>query len=266
MTGRLTNKTAIIVGAGQTAGETMGNGRATAILFAREGAKVLLVGRDIDSALETEKIIADEGGIAKSCEANITNAEDCEKFVKTCLSEFGSLDILHNNVGVGFGDGPVGKVSEDAWRKVIDINLHGTFLSCSAALPVMREQGHGVITNISSVAAVCSTNITAYKVSKAAINAMTQDMAIANGKHNIRVNAIMPGLMDTPMAIEGIARMQGIDQNELREQRNRIVPLRKQMGSAWDVANGSLYLASDEAAFVTGILLPIDGGQSARVG
>ncbi len=266
MAARLKDKTAIIVGAGQTPGETIGNGRATSILFAREGAKLLLVDRDKSSLLETQQIIHAEGGIAEICEGDITSADDCANYVNTCLEKFGALDILHNNVGVGFGDGPVGKVSETNWRKIVDINLNGTFLSCAAALPHMREQGYGAITNISSVAAVCSTNITAYKVSKAATNAMTQDMSIANGKHGVRVNAIMPGLMDTPMAIEGIAQSQGIDQATLREQRNRVVPLGKKMGSAWDVAHAALYLASDEASFVTGVILPVDGGQSARVG
>jgi NAD(P)-dependent dehydrogenase (short-subunit alcohol dehydrogenase family) len=139
-------------------------------------------------------------------------------------------------------------------------------LPCKHVLPVMREQAAGVITNISSVAAVCSTGIVAYKTSKAGLNAYTQALAIGNAKYGIRANVIMPGLMNTPMAIEGISEARSIPKPELIRQRDAQVPLRGKMGTAWDVAHAALFLASDEASFITGVALPVDGGQSARVG
>lgn len=263
---RLKDKVAIVVGAGQTHGETIGNGRATALLFAREGAKVLLVDRDLSSAQDTERLIKDEGGTATSIEADVTSSDDCGKYVRACVDTYGRIDVLHNNVGIGDADGPVHKVTEETWSRILDVNLSGTFRSCKAAIPVMREQRSGSIINISSVAAVCSTRITAYKVSKAGMNALSQDIAINNARHGIRVNVIMPGLMDTPMAIEGISRARGIPAETLREERNNLVPLGRQMGTGWDIAHAALYLASDEAKFVTGVVLPVDGGQSAKVG
>jgi NAD(P)-dependent dehydrogenase (short-subunit alcohol dehydrogenase family) len=137
---------------------------------------------------------------------------------------------------------------------------------CKHVLPVMREQQGGAITNVSSIAAVCSTPAVAYKTSKAGINAYTQSLAIGNAKYGIRANVIMPGLMETPMAIEGISRERGIPKEELIRQRNKAVPLGAKMGSAWDVAWAAVFLASDEARFVTGVMLPVDGGQSARIG
>jgi NAD(P)-dependent dehydrogenase (short-subunit alcohol dehydrogenase family) len=148
----------------------------------------------------------------------------------------------------------------------MDVNLKSVFLTCKHVLPVMREQGSGVITNISSVAAVCSVGIVAYKTSKAGVNAFTHSLAIGNARYGIRVNAIMPGLMNTPMAIEGISAARGIDRELLIEQRDAQVPLGGKMGTAWDIANAGLFLASDEARFITGVILPVDGGQSARIG
>jgi NAD(P)-dependent dehydrogenase (short-subunit alcohol dehydrogenase family) len=140
------------------------------------------------------------------------------------------------------------------------------FLTCKHALPVMREQRSGCITNISSIASIAATGMLAYKTSKAGVNALTHSLAMGNARYGIRVNAILPGLMNTPMAIEGISRARGIPREELIRQRDAQVPLGGQMGSAWDVAYAALFLASDEARFITGVLLPVDGGQSARVG
>jgi NAD(P)-dependent dehydrogenase (short-subunit alcohol dehydrogenase family) len=152
------------------------------------------------------------------------------------------------------------------WDRILAVNLKSVVLPCKAALPTLRAQRSGSIINISSVAAVCSTPGVAYKASKAALNAYTQSLAIGNAKYGIRANVIMPGLMNTPMAIEGISAMTGIDKAELIARRNAMVPLGGKMGDAWDVAYAALYLASDEARFVTGIALAVDGGQSARVG
>lgn len=263
--GRLAGKVAIIVGGGQTPGETIGNGRATAMRFAQEGARVLVVDRRLNSAEETVAMIQAEGGEALACEADVTRAADCQRFVETAIAKFGKLDILHNNVGIGGGDRTAASMTEEVWDRIFNVNLRGIMLSCREALKPMREQGHGVITNISSVAAVCAVSIVAYKTSKAALNAYTHALATGNTKYNIRANVIMPGLMNTPMAIEGYVA-QGHDRAELIARRDAQVPLGGKMGSAWDIANAALFLASDEAKFITGVCLPVDGGQSAMIG
>jgi NAD(P)-dependent dehydrogenase (short-subunit alcohol dehydrogenase family) len=263
--GRLSGKIAIVVGGGQTPGETIGNGRATALRFAQEGASVLVVDRRLNSATETVDMITREGGTASACEADITRADDCRQFVATCIERYGRIDILHNNVGIGAGDRSAANMTEEVWDRIFDVNVKGIMLSCREALAPMRAQGHGVITNISSVAAVCAVGIVAYKTSKAALNAYTHALATGNAKYNIRANVIMPGLMNTPMAIEGYVS-QGHDRAELIARRDAQVPLGGKMGTAWDVANAALFLASDEAGFITGVCLPVDGGQAAQIG
>jgi NAD(P)-dependent dehydrogenase (short-subunit alcohol dehydrogenase family) len=263
---RLKDKVAIVVGAGQTPGDTIGNGRATAILFAREGARVALVDLSRESALETEALIKAEGGECFTFHADVTREEDCRAFVRAAVETYGRVDILHNNVGIGAGDDGILSLSEQSWDKIMAVNLKGMFLSSRSVLPVMREQRGGSIVNISSIAAVCSTNILAYKTSKAGVNALTHQIAMENAKYNIRANVIMPGLMNTPMAIEGISRSRGIPKEELIAKREALVPLGQKMGTAWDVAFAALFLASDEAKFITGVILPVDGGQSARIG
>ena len=266
MASRLAGKAGIVVGAGQTAGETIGNGRAAAILFAREGAKVLLVDRRVESARETADMIRGEGGTAECIQADWTIRADCDAYATACVDAFGAVDFLHNNVGIGAGDADPLRLDEEAFDRILKVNLKGCLLSCQAVLPGMREQRSGSIVNVSSLAAVASTTLTAYKISKAGMNALGQSLAIANASRGIRVNTIMPGLMDTPMAIEGMAQAQGMSRDDLREMRNHAVPLRKKMGTAWDVAYASLFLHSDEAGFITGVVLPVDGGQAARVG
>ncbi len=266
MSGRLAGKIAIVVGAGQTPGDTIGNGRATSILFAREGATVACIDRRGDSARETVAMIEEEGGEAFAIEADATDEQACREFVAAVVKRCGRVDVLHNNVGIGTGDNTPTHIEPDAWDRIMAVNLKSAVLPCKAVLPVMREQGSGVIINISSVAALCATPTVAYKASKAALNAYTQTLATANAQYGIRANVIMPGLMNTPMAIEGISSAVGIDKAELIELRDAMVPLGAKMGDAWDVAYAALYLASDEARFVTGIALPVDGGQSARVG
>src|ERR1700687_2758836 len=263
---RLKDKTAIVVGAGQTPGETIGNGRATAILFAREGARVLVVDRNLDSALETKAMIEGEGGSATAFKADVTRDVDCGALVQACLDAYSRIDILHNNVGIAAGDAGPTHLREESWDKIFDVNLKSMFLTCKHVLPVMREQGNGAIVNISSVAAVCSVGMLAYKTSKAGVNALTHSIAMGNARYGIRVNAIMPGLMNTPMAISGLAQARGVPEEELARQRDAQVPLGAKMGTAWDVAYAALFLASDEAKFVTGVLLPVDGGQSAHIG
>lgn len=263
---RLADKVAIVIGAGQTPGETIGNGRATAVLFAREGARVLLVDRDEASANGTRALIEAEGGTAIVLRADITDEDDVATIPGACIEAFGRIDILHNNVGIGTGDSGVTRMRREVWDRIYAVNVTAMMLTCKHVIPVMREQRSGAIVNISSVAAVANTGIAAYTTSKAAVNALTEHLAASNARFGIRVNAIMPGLLDTPMAIEGISAARGIDRNVLREQRGQAVPLNQRMGTAWDAAYAALYLASDEAGFVTGVILPVDGGQRNRIG
>jgi len=263
---RLKDKVAIVVGAGQTPGDTIGNGRATAILFAREGGRVVLVDNNYESALETQALIEAEGGTCFSVKADVTRETDCQDFVRAAVEAYGRIDVLHNNVGIGGLDDEILSLREESWDRIMSVNLKGMFLSSRSVLPVMRQQRSGSIINISSIAAVCATGIVAYKTSKAGVNALTHEIALENASYNIRANAIMPGLMNTPMAIEGISRARGIPKEDLISQRDARVPLGGKMGTAWDVAYAALFLASDEAKFITGVVLPVDGGQSARIG
>ncbi len=264
--GRLTGKTAVVVGAGQTAGETIGNGRATAVLFAREGAKVLLVDRDEASVEETARRIAVDGGEAVVHVCDIGSAADCEALPEAAIGALGRIDVLHNNVGIGAGDASPTRVEEDVWDRILDVNLKAMWRTCKYIVPVMREQRSGAIVNISSIAAVAAaTTLTAYKISKAGVNALTQSLTMTNARYGIRVNAIMPGLIDTPMAVDAGARARGATREEMATARASSVPLGRQ-GSAWDVAHAALFLASEDARFITGAILPVDGGQSSRIG
>jgi NAD(P)-dependent dehydrogenase (short-subunit alcohol dehydrogenase family) len=266
MAERLAGKVAIVVGAGQTPGDTIGNGRATAILFAREGARVVAVDRLLASAEETVGLIDAEGGAAVAVEADATREAECAALVQRVLDLHGRIDVLHNNVGIGGGDAGPAHVEEAVWDHIMAVNLKSVILPCKHVLPVMRRQRAGAIVNVSSIAAVCATPIVAYKASKAGVNAYTQSLAIGNAKYGIRANVVMPGLMNTPMAIEGIARARGISKEDLVRARDAQVPLGGKMGTAWDVAYAALFLASDEARFITGVALAVDGGQSARIG
>ncbi len=263
---RLSGKTAIVVGAGQTPGSTIGNGRAIALLFAREGADVLCVDRDCARASETAAMIAEEGGRAGALEANIVKPDAAEAIVAAATARFGRIDILVNNVGIGDGDGPAHKLDEAAFDRIMTVNLKGMWLTIKAAIPVMREQKSGAIVNISSLASLAGGNQVAYEISKAGVNRLTTSVAQSNARHGIRCNAILPGLMDTPMAVTGIAEATGQEEEAVRQARNARVPLGGRMGTAWDTAYAALFLASDEARFITGVLLPVDGGMSSRIG
>jgi NAD(P)-dependent dehydrogenase (short-subunit alcohol dehydrogenase family) len=267
MSGRLQGKIAIIVGAGQSAGETIGNGRAMALLFVRHGAQVLCVDRDLASANETVAMIAAEGGHAVPFQADVSRDADCAAIVAEAKSRWGRIDILVNNVGIGGGgDGPAHRADEEAFDRILTVNLKSAWMTIKHAVPIMREQGGGSIVNISSLASLAGGNQVAYEVSKAGMNRLTTSVANANAGHGLRCNAVLPGLMDTPMAISGIAATTGSTTEAVRETRNARVPLRGKMGTAWDTAHAALFLASDEANFITGVLLPVDGGMAARVG
>lgn len=263
--GRLAGKAAVVVGAGQTPGDTIGNGRAAALLFAREGARVLCVDRHADRAEATAAEIRAEGGEAYAEAADVALEADVTAIIAVATDRFGRIDVLHNNVGIGAGDGPVERLGEAAWDRIVAVNLKGMWLTIKHALPSMRAAGGGAIVNISSLAAIAPAGIIAYEVSKAGVNKLTTSVAALNARHRIRCNAIMPGLIDTPMAIQGWAGLSGEEQAKVRAQRDARVPLGA-MGSAWDVAQAALFLASDDAKFITGAVLPVDGGMSVRIG
>lgn len=267
MTGRLAGQTAIVVGAGQTPGETLGNGRAIAERFAREGARLLCVDRLAERAEATAAAIREAGGDAIALDANIARSEDCSRIAETALAAWGRIDILVNNVGIGGnGDGPSHTLTEAAFDRIMTVNLKGMWMTIAAVLPAMREQRSGAIVNISSLASIAGGFQAAYEISKAGVNRLTTSTAMANAGRNIRCNAIAPGLMDTPMAIEGIAAARGMPVEDLRAERNARVPLGKRMGTAEDTANAALFLASNEARFITGEILRVDGGAGIRIG
>jgi len=263
---RLEGKVAIVTGAGQTPGDTIGNGRAISILFARAGAKVMLVDLRLESAQETKSMIDQEGGESLAFAADVTRTEDCRRMAEKCAETYGGIDILVNNVGIGGEDqGPV-KLKEEVWERIFNVNLKSMYLTCKYVLPYMEKKGSGSIVNISSAAAVCAVSMLAYKTSKAGVNALTHSVAMKYASKGIRANAIMPGLMQTPMAIEGISRFRGISKDDLIKARNSMVPLKGGMGTGWDTAHAALFLASEEAKFITAVILPVDGGQCAKIG
>jgi len=259
---RLEGKVAVVVGAGQSPGEGIGNGRATVLRFAREGAKVLAVDRNLASAEETAALARKEGGECVAVEADVVKEATLAAAIAAAVTRWRRVDILHNNVGVSIagGDASPLEISEEAFDRVAAINLRGTIMACKHALPVMRQQRSGVIINISSVAAWDNYPLVAYKATKAGMIAFTQQVAIQNAEFGVRANVILPGLMDTPMAVDTRARVSGKSRAEVAAARDARVPLRRKMGTAWDVANAALFLASDEANFITGVALPVDGG------
>jgi NAD(P)-dependent dehydrogenase (short-subunit alcohol dehydrogenase family) len=264
--GRLADKVALVIGGGQLPGDTIGNGRAVSMLYAREGASVIVVDRRLDSARETVEQIEREGGDAIALAADATKEDDIAAVLETVTARFERIDVLHNNVGIGTGDGPPESIDLDAWDRILAVNLRSVVVPCKHVVPIMREQRSGAILSISSIGAICSMPTVAYKTSKAGLNAYNQTLALSNAKYGIRANVIMPGLIETPMAIEGISQALSIDKQVVIRKRNEMVPLGAKMGTAWDVAHAALFLASDEARFITGALLPVDGGQSVRVG
>lgn len=266
MTGRLENKSAVVVGAGQTPGETIGNGRAMALLFAREGAQVLCVDRLLERAEETAALIREEGGTAFAIGADIVKGADNVRIVEEAKARFGRLDILVNNVGIGGGDGPAHRLEEAAFDRILSVNLKGMWLTIKAALPVMRDGGGGSIVNISSLAARGGGIQLAYEVSKAGVNRLTTSVAQSNARYGVRCNAIMMGYMDTPMAVSGIAGASGRSTADVRAERDARVPLGGKMGTGWDTAYAALFLASDESKFISGAILPVDGAMGVRIG
>ncbi|MGB0114325.1 MAG: SDR family NAD(P)-dependent oxidoreductase [Ilumatobacteraceae bacterium] len=265
--GRLSDTIAVVVGAGQTPGETIGNGRAIASTFAREGATVLCVDRVAERAQETADALRADGHSAEPFAADVTSGDDCDALVAHAVERWGRIDVLVNNVGIGGrGDGPAHSADEAGFDRIIDVNLRAMWRVCSAVLPVMRAQRSGSIVNVSSAASVAGGFQVAYEVSKAGVNRLTTSIAQSNASRGVRCNAIALGLVDTPMAVGGIAAARGVTLDEVRAERDARVPLLGGMGTAWDGANAALFLASDEARFVTGVVLPVDGGTAIRIG
>jgi len=248
---RLAGKVAIVTGAGSRA-EGIGNGRATAVLFAREGARVLLVDQSRAAAQITQELIGREGGEAHVCEVDVTRADDCRAMVDEAVRRWGRLDILDNNVGIG-GRATVVEVEESAWEHLMRVNVTSMMLTSKHAIPAMARGGGGSIINISSISALRPRGLTPYSVSKGAVIALTRAMAVDHAPQGIRVNCIAPGPVYTPMVYsEGMSP-------ELRERRRRASPLGIE-GTGWDIGHAALFLASDEARYITGVVLPVDGG------
>ena len=265
---RLKGKTAMVVGAGSI-GPGWGNGKATAVTFAREGAQLFCVDRNAAAAEETVKIITGEGGRAVAFTADVARAADVEAMVKACMKTYGRIDVLDNNVGIA-EMGSVVDVTEASWDHVLDVNLKSAYLSMKHVIPIMQKQGGGSIINISSIASIRHLGISyvTYGATKAAMNQMTRTTAVQFAADHVRVNAILPGLMKTPMVEHsaGLAASYAAgDVEAMWRARDAQVPM-GHMGDAWDVANAALFLASDESKYVTGIELIVDGGITVKAG
>ena len=261
---RLANKIAVVFGAGSV-GPGWGNGKATAVSFAREGATIVAVDLNQKAAEETATIIEDKGGNVIALSADVTQSSAVEKVIATVIAKFGRIDILHNNVGLTRMGGPL-ELSEADWYKAIDVNLTSIFITCKATLPAMLQQRSGVIINISSIAAIRYTgyNYISYYAAKAAVNQFTVGLALQYAGDGIRVNAIMPGLIDTPLIYQDVlSQYRSVE--EMQKARSALCPMGR-MGTAWDVANAAVFLASDESSYITGVCIPVDGGLTCRAG
>ena len=248
--GRLEGKVAIVTGAGSR-GDVIGNGQAAAILFAQEGAEVLLVDADNERVSRTLDAIRSRGGSASAFIGDVTDAASCEAMVAAAVERYGRLDILHNNVGIG-GAGDVVEADPDEWDRVMEVNVKSMMLAGKYAVPRMAETGGGAIVNISSISAIRPRGMTAYTVSKGGVMALTWGMAIDHAKDGVRVNCILPGPVYSSMVAPNMTAAR-------RETRRSSSPLGTE-GTPWDVAWAAVYLASDEAKWVTGVCMPVDGG------
>lgn len=248
---RLKDKVALVVGAGSSR-PGMGNGKATAILFAREGAKVVASDKNLDAAQETVGLIQKQGGDAIAVQADVTKEAEAKRMVEAAVARYGRLDVVFNNVGIGIGHTGL-NVTEEEWDAVMDTNLKSILFTCKYAVPEMQKTGGGTIINNASMAAYYSYPIYAYAVSKAGVIALTRCLAGGLARYNIRVNCVSPGLMDTTMAA-------GIQTESRRRTVQERVPLKRQ-GMAEETAQTVLFLACSESSFITGQTIIIDGGQ-----
>lgn len=256
-TGRVDGKVAIVTGAGSTPGPGIGTGKATAVALAREGASVLLVDLHPERADETLALIEDEGGKAQVFTADVTRAADCQAMVGAAVEAFGAVDILVNNIGMA-SVGTVVDTPEDAWDRAVDVNLRTAFLASKYVVPVMADKGGGAVVNIASISALRGDGTVAYSAAKGGLIAMTVDMAYSHGRQGIRVNAIAPGHITTPMVLSAYGGPSPRTDylNTLRNEAGLLAT----EGTGWDVAWAAVFLASDEARWVTGVTLPVDSG------
>ena len=259
MAGRLAGKVAIVTGAG-TRGEGVGNGKACAILYARQGAKVLAVDIDPEAARATADQIEKEGGACLDFRADVSRSEDCRDMVDACITKFGKLDVLHNNVGITESGGPV-DYSEEQWDRMMCINAKSVFLTAKYALPHMERQGSGSIVNIASINGVRTLPFPklAYAASKAAVIAISREIALEYAARGIRSNVVLVGLIKSPIVVQNNTQLYGGDVDNMWKTRDAMSPTGKQ-GEVWDVAEASLFLASDESRYVNAAVLPVDGG------
>ena len=260
---RLNERVALVFGAGAS-GPGWGNGKASAVLYAREGARVFAVDIDRAAADETARLIAGEGGVCAAHAADVGEPEQVAAAVDACLARFGAIDVLHNNVGIVELGGPI-EIPVEHWDRLLDVNLRGMFLACKYALPSMVARRRGAIINISSLVALQYAGFpqVSYAASKGAIVSMTRNIALQYAAQGIRANTILPGLMNTPLIVKPLAAAYGGDVDEMIRRRDAQCPTGR-MGTAWDVAHAALFLASDEAAYINGVALPVDGGLSLR--
>jgi NAD(P)-dependent dehydrogenase (short-subunit alcohol dehydrogenase family) len=260
--GRLEGKTALVMGAGSI-GPGWGNGKAAAVLFAREGARVMCADIDADAAMQTADLIRAEGGEALAVACDVARHDDVRATVEAVIRDWERLDILDNNVGIAEMGGVV-ELAEADWDRVFAVNLKGAFLAMKEAIPHMVRHGGGSIVNISSIASIRYTGVAyaTYYATKAALNHLTRTTAAEYAPKHVRVNAVLPGLMKTPMVERSAGLAHSYGQGDIEAMwrvRDAQVPM-GHMGDAWDVANAALFLASDESRYVTGIELVVDGG------
>jgi NAD(P)-dependent dehydrogenase (short-subunit alcohol dehydrogenase family) len=259
---RLQDRVALVFGAGSV-GPGWGNGKASAVAYARAGARVICVDINRSAAEETAQIIAGEGGTAEALACDVTKLMEVEDVVARTTALFGPVDILHNNVGHAKMGGPP-DLSEDEWRREMDLNVTGMFLACKVVIPTMVARARGVITNISSSAGIRYVGYpyTSYYAAKGAVNQFTVGVALQYARAGLRCNAILPGLMDTPLIYQQIT-VQYASPDDMVKARNEATPMGR-MGTGWDVANAAVFLASDEASYINAVCLPVDGGFTAR--
>lgn len=255
----LKGKVALIFGCGSVA-KGWGNGRATAVLLARQGAKVFGTDLVLENAIETRDIVLGEGNEIEIAQCDSTQADQVKLVVEQCLKRFGRIDILVNNVGFSQPGGPV-DMAEDVWDAQFEVNLKSAFLSCKYVLPIMQRQGYGSVINVSSVAGLryVGKPQVAYAAAKAGLIQFTNTTAVIHAAEGVRLNCVVPGLMDTPVVEVLAAKYANGASREFREVRNNQVPL-KRMGDGWDTAHTVLFLAADESRYITGTHIVIDGG------
>jgi len=259
---RLQDRVALVFGAGSV-GDGWGNGKAAAVAYARHGARVIAVDRDAAAAQKTRALILEEGGAAIAVAADVTRLDEVQRAVDAALQAYGRVDVLHNNVGITSQGGPV-ETSEETWDRVMTVNVKSMFLTCKCVLPLMEAQGSGAIVNIGALGGVRWTGYAycAYAASKGAVNSLTQSIALQYAGRGIRANCILPGVMDTPHIYQQISGFYD-SRDQMVEARNRLSPTGR-MGDGWDVANAAVFLASDEARYINGVELLVDGGMHAR--